>query len=51
MKRLKSLIKLDEKKHKELELLNNFFDGKIGYLYETWSEISVILQLITLKRR
>ena len=31
LKRLKSLIKLDEKKHKELELLNNFFDGKIDF--------------------
>ena len=51
LKRLKSLIKLDEKKHKELELLNNFFDGKIGFLYEIWSEVSVILQLITLKMK
>ena len=51
LKRLKSLIKLDEKKHKELELLNNFFDGKNGFLYEIWSEISVILQLITLKNK
>ena len=47
LKRLKSLINLNEKKHEELELLNNFFDGKIGFLYEIWSEISVILQLIT----
>ena len=31
LKRLKSLIKLDEKKHKELELLNNFFDGKLDF--------------------
>ena len=51
LKRLKSLIKLDEKKHKELELLNNYFDGKIRFLYEIWSEISVILQLITLKNK
>jgi hypothetical protein len=29
LKRLNSLIKLDEKKHKELELLNNLIDGKI----------------------
>ena len=43
--------KAADKNHKELELLNNFFDGKIGFLYEIWSEISVILQLITLKKK
>ena len=31
--------------------MNYFFDGKIGFLYEIWSEISVILQLITLKKK
>ena len=40
-----------KKKHKKLELLNNLFDGKIGFLYEIWSEISVKLQLIILKKK
>ena len=31
--------------------MKNFFNGKIGFLYKIWSEISVILQLITLKKK
>ena len=52
LKRLKSILQLDRNNNKkELELLNIFFDSKIGYLYTLWSEISVISQLIELKKK
>jgi len=35
---------------KELILLDEFLDNQNGYLYEVWSEISVIYQLLELKK-
>ena len=50
LRRLRSLIYLSGK-NKELELLDEFLDNKNGYLYEVWSEISVIYQLLELKKK
>jgi hypothetical protein len=50
LRRLRSLINLSGR-NKELELLDEFLDNKNGYLYEVWSEISVIYQLLELKKK
>jgi hypothetical protein len=49
LRRLRSIISLSGEK-KELILLDEFLDNQNGYLYEVWSEISVIYQLLELKK-
>ena len=51
LKRLKSMLQIEGNNKRELKLLNEFFNSKIGYLYTIWSEISVISQLLELKKR
>ena len=50
LKRLRSIVYLSGK-NKELKLLDDFLDNQNGYLYEVWSEISVIYQLLELKKK
>jgi hypothetical protein len=51
LKRLKSMLQINGNNKREMKLLNDFFNSKIGYLYTVWSEISVIAQLLELKKK
>ena len=51
LKRLKSILQIDGKNKKEVEVLNELFNSKVGYLYTIWSEISVISQLLDLNKK
>ena len=48
LKRLKSMLQVEGNNIREIKLLNDFFNSKVGYLYTIWSEISVISQLLEL---
>jgi len=39
--RLKSILQVEGNNKREIKLLNDFFNSKVGYLYTIWSEISV----------
>ena len=49
--RLKSILQVEGNNKREIKLLNDFFNSKVGYLYTIWSEISVISQLLELKKK
>ena len=51
LKRLKSMLQVEGNNIREIKLLNDFFNSKVGYLYTIWSEISVISQLLELKKK
>ena len=45
------MLQISGNNKREMKLLNDFFNSKVGYLYTVWSEISVIAQLLELKKK